>query len=306
MPLRALTLVLFVSGCVDLKLCPDPTQDAWPQAATQALHQLVGERPILAPHTFSTSSLFLYPLLDQLVPLDASVSLLVLTDIHDLLYFQDNLCDTVAQDAPTAVDAQTARWTDGSLTLTIGLDAPYAWSLVDGGTPIANGAVFMTSTTGTFHVDLDALAARHSGLMVSGTLDLTETYQSVHVVTDGTVTIDAPDTTAQYTVGGQVYPLSYQNEVLGDTVTSPFGTQVSFVVDADTVPATSAQERNSVVVQMGPTGGRADATISEGDVAAGAMVTATECWAPFLAPLFYEDSAGARPTSGTASDCPTF
>jgi hypothetical protein len=49
--------------------------------------------------------------------------------------------------------------------------------------------------------------------------------------------------------------------------------------------------------------GRGDATIQGGDVPAGAMVTATECWGADFLRVYYKDSAAISPEFGAVSSC---
>jgi hypothetical protein len=69
---------------------------------------------------------------------------------------------------------------------------------------------------------------------------------------------------------------------------------------------TTALEDVSVVSRWLSTGaGRADVGISGGDLPAAGLagVTAVECWGTDFARVFYTDSAGIKPTEGSAAEC---
>ncbi|HKA88860.1 MAG TPA: hypothetical protein VKE22_14425 [Haliangiales bacterium] len=279
--MRWVVLALTFQGCVGNcgpNVEPLPPTVAGPAAA---LSRVVGQGWTLDAYLRTRGNVYLVGMLDAAVaPVNDALSF-VAADVGRVMLQPGAGQGGGGIAQPTSYDADQAVWDRMGGRLTLGLRPPYAWQLVDS----AGSMQAWSQGLPEVSVDLAVESRSHGAIQLRGTLAATLPVDRYRAV--------------------EVHHIDGDRDLRLASRATDTGVDDEFETYAD-VTGGGAAERVSVKIRWRhDLAGRADATFSEGDLGAAAVV-ATECWTQQgdgLAVVYYADSAGLRPTTGTESAC---
>ena len=217
---------------------------------------------------------------------------------------------------PTTVDGDEytwGPWDEGALApaiyrlvVTANVDGTYDWQL-DGQSKSTPQDGFLSIITGHAVPDEDPGVAPHRG-----TGDFAIDFDVGEQVNPIDNTPDTGNVSVTYDLADRVVTMHAEGvDELGNPGSFDYfydehedgSGDFQFALEGDLEKNSSAAEQAVIRSRWQPTGaGRADATLSSGDLA-DVTVTATECWDTQFRRVYYTDSVNWQPTEGESTAC---
>lgn len=231
------------------------------------------------------------------------------------------LVHTIVQFPPTTRDGATYTWgpwsdaldpAEWKLTVSERADGSYDWAF-DGRSKIGDGGEFETVISGnavpgadphrgsgSFMIDFDA-AERVDPIDNENRGQVEIAYDLEN--RDGTpATLTMSIDSVQADETGTEKPVHFDYRY-AENADKSGNLQFEIHGDLDDEGGTAFEDASIRSRWQANGAGRADITISGGDLGAGNSVTASECWSESFLRVYYSDSNEWAPTEGDASDC---